>query len=110
MSIKNPVIYVPIRHLYNCRERSTNPPFYAKQTQFWNCKMNVTSAYTKDYKENRRKIVMKKQTQFKPNKANFKANYKNELFCVDRNFTMIFEMLLADHTTLKGANCRKGKK
>ncbi len=31
---KEAVIYVPIRHLYICRERSTNQPFYAKQTQF----------------------------------------------------------------------------
>jgi len=27
-------IYVPIRHLYNCRASSTNQPFYAKQSQF----------------------------------------------------------------------------
>ncbi len=32
--IENPVIYVPIRHLYICRGSSTNQPFYAKQTQF----------------------------------------------------------------------------
>ena len=30
---KAAVIYVPLRH-YNCRESSTNQPFYAKQTQF----------------------------------------------------------------------------
>jgi hypothetical protein len=30
MIIKNPVIYVPIRHLYKCRENSTNPPLFEK--------------------------------------------------------------------------------
>jgi len=29
---ENPVIYVPIRRLYTCREASTNRTFYAKQT------------------------------------------------------------------------------
>jgi hypothetical protein len=45
--------------------------------------MNVTSAYTKDYEDNRRKKVMKKQTQFKPNsnpnKPNFIKVYPREL-------------------------------
>jgi hypothetical protein len=30
ISIENAVIYVPIRHLYNCRENSTNPPLFEK--------------------------------------------------------------------------------
>jgi hypothetical protein len=29
-SIAKPAIYVPIRHLYNCRENSTNPPLFEK--------------------------------------------------------------------------------
>ena len=33
-SIQNPVIYLPIRQFDNCREFSTNRPFYAKQSQF----------------------------------------------------------------------------
>ncbi len=34
MIIENPVIHVPIRHLYNCRGFSTNQLFFNKQSQF----------------------------------------------------------------------------
>ncbi len=34
MSIENPVIHMPIRHLYNCRGFSTNQLFFNKQSQF----------------------------------------------------------------------------
>jgi hypothetical protein len=51
-------------------------PFYAKQTQFSGLQNDVNIAYTKDYEENRRKLVMKKQTQFKPNQSQFWAKIK----------------------------------
>jgi len=35
--------------LYNCRERSTNQLFYAKQSQFRESQMNVNKVLTKDY-------------------------------------------------------------
>jgi hypothetical protein len=47
---------------------------YAKQSQFSEPQNDANSAYTKDYEDNRRKIVMKKQTQFKANKAKNKAD------------------------------------
>jgi hypothetical protein len=50
---------------------------YAKQTQFSVLQYVVSSAYTKDYEENRHKIVMKKQTQSCPPQADsnpIKAN------------------------------------
>ncbi len=34
MRIENPIIHVPIRHLYNCRGFSTNQLFFNKQSQF----------------------------------------------------------------------------
>jgi hypothetical protein len=49
-------------------------PFYAKQTQFSELQNDVNSAHTKDYEDIRRGEVMKKQTQFKPNKAKNKPN------------------------------------
>jgi hypothetical protein len=75
---------------------------YAKQTQFLKCNMNVSSAYTKDYEDNSRKIVMKKQTQFKPN---FRKD-KKKAFALIRRFIMIYCDFLADFITLKGANSK----
>jgi hypothetical protein len=79
MSIKHPIL-AHLRHfssLYtNLRSTTVERalqirPFYAKQTQFSGLLNDVNSVYTKDYKENRRKEVMKKQTQFKPNQSQF---------------------------------------
>ncbi|MDT8302769.1 MAG: hypothetical protein RQ760_14900, partial [Sedimentisphaerales bacterium] len=50
-------------------------PFYAKQTQFSGLQNDANSVYTKDYEEYRRKVVMKKQSQFNPKQTQFKPNF-----------------------------------
>ncbi len=51
--IENPVIYVPIRHLYICRESSTNQPFLCKTNPILSAvgglQMNVKLYNIKDY-------------------------------------------------------------
>jgi hypothetical protein len=70
MSIKNPTL-AHFRHFSQFRHLIILYFYiganYAKQTQFSSPHNNVNSSYTKDYEENRRKLVMKKQTQFKTN-------------------------------------------
>jgi hypothetical protein len=83
MDSQSSIIYRPssVFTLYFRRDSSTNVertlqirPFYAKQTQFSGLQNDVNSAYTKDYEDNRRKLVMKKQTQFKANLSQNKPN------------------------------------
>ncbi len=69
-SIENPIIYVPIRHLYICRESSTNQLFYAKQTQFPKKSNDVSFFYTMEY-ENKSDWTF---GQSKPNSNPIKAN------------------------------------
>jgi hypothetical protein len=75
MSVENPTL-AHFRHfssLYtNLRSTIVESalqihPNYAKQTQFSGLQNDVNSEFSKDYEENRRKQVMKKQTQFKAN-------------------------------------------
>jgi hypothetical protein len=67
---KAPDIYVPISHLYICKESSTNQPFYAKQTQFPKKSNDVSFFYTMDY-ENKRNWTI---GQSKPNSNPIKPN------------------------------------
>jgi len=75
--IENPIIYVPIRHLYICRERSTNQPFLCKTNPIpEKPKMNTNIFITKDY-ENEPPSGPKKQTQTNPiSKASAVADSK----------------------------------
>ncbi len=68
--IENPVIYVPISHLYICKESSTNQPFYAKQTQFPKKSNDVSFFYTMDY-ENKSNWTI---GESKPNSNPIKPN------------------------------------
>jgi len=81
--IENPVIYVPIRHLYICREPSTNQPFYAKQTQFLKSQMNVTSLLTSDYENNSNWTL----GQNKPNSNPIKPNLQKAKMNVNLTLT-----------------------
>jgi hypothetical protein len=83
MSIENTIL-AHVRHFSTLftKLRSTTVesalqirPFYAKQSQFSGPQNNVTSAYTKDYEENRCNKVMKKQTQFKPNSKPIQSQF-----------------------------------
>jgi len=58
-----PITYVPIRHLYNCRENSTNSPLFLQN------KPNFPHISLKN------DDFAKKQTQFKPNSNPIKANF-----------------------------------
>ncbi len=63
--------------LYTCRGLSTNQPFYAKQTQFPKKSNDVNSYNTTDYERKRDWTLGENKpnlSQFKPIKANFKAN------------------------------------
>ncbi len=75
--IENPVIYVPIRHLYNCREPSTNQPFLCKTNPILSAvgglQMNANLYNTTDYERKRDWTLGENkpntnpiQTQFKP--------------------------------------------
>jgi hypothetical protein len=95
--------------------------FYAKQTQFQKCKMNISTILAMRY-ENLGTLMggktKPKQTQLKPIQTQFKANKaknkpnsnpicrkgKNERFCVDKELYDSFGDFPADSTTLKGAN------
>ncbi len=56
--------------LYNCKESSTNQPFYAKQTQFPKSQMNVSILLQTAY-ENKRNWTI---GQSKPNSNPIKPN------------------------------------
>ena len=65
--------FVPIRHLYICREPSTNSPlFMQNKPNFLNARMNVTSVAIKSYSENDVLAPPKN----KPNQTQFKAKTK----------------------------------
>ena len=68
--IEDLVIYVPIRHLYNCRESSTNRScFMQNKANVKIGKMSISIARIKDYDKKQRRISSKrysKQTQTKP--------------------------------------------
>jgi hypothetical protein len=88
-------------------------PLYAKQTQF--------RKWQNEHKHFHNNEICKfehwlkpKQTQFKPNKAKNKANQsqfverpKMNPFAWLRSLTIVLIMLLADLTTLKGANFKQ---
>jgi len=69
--IEAPVIYVPIRHLYICRESSTNQLlFMQNKPNLLDAQMNVNSLITTDYKNFIPLAGQKnkpKQSQNKPN-------------------------------------------
>ena len=52
--------------LYNCRESSTNPPFYAKRTQFQNPQNLHKCKYNKEIRKFSGPPAPKKRTQTKP--------------------------------------------
>ena len=76
-SIENPVIYVPIRHLYICRELSTNQPFLCKTNPILSAvgglqmNLSILSKMTYDNKSNWT------LGQNKPNQTQFKPNFRN---------------------------------
>ncbi len=94
--IENPVIYVPIRHLYNCRESSTNQAYFLQNKANLLAvskipKMNITSATTVNYINELRttnyELIMENKANSKPNKANCRKG-KIDAMCV---FTKEYE-------------------
>ncbi len=82
--IENPVIYVPIRHLYICRESSTNQPFYAKQTQFPKKSNDVSFFYTMDYENKRNWTIGQSKPNSNPIKPNLqKAKMNVNLYVIE---------------------------
>ena len=90
-------------------------PFMQNKPNFRNDKMNITLDITSIYeilsalRSQKTKPIQTQfnpiQTQFKANKAKYKPNQsQKERFCVGMEFKMIYCDLLADFTTLKGAN------
>ena len=76
--IENPVIYVPIRHLYTCRESSTNRPlFMQNKPNFQNMLMNATAFQQTTYENIRPFGHPKNKPKTNPNKPNLKIG-KNE--------------------------------
>jgi hypothetical protein len=88
---------------------------------FENDKMNITLDMTSIYeilsagsgqKTNPIQTQFKpKQTQLKPIQSQFKPNCqkgKNERFCAEKEFKMVYSVLLANFITLKDANFKKG--
>ncbi len=72
MRIENPVIYVPISHLYICREPSTNQLlFMQNKPNFQDAQMNVSTFSQMDY-ENLSDWTL---GQNKPNSNPIKANF-----------------------------------
>ena len=98
-------------------------PFYAKQSQSQVRRNQPKHCVNNEIRKNGHLVIQTKQTQFKANKAKNKANSnpikpktnpiqsqfvekaKFNAFAWIRSLTMILIMLLADFTTLKGANC-----
>ena len=69
---KAAVIYVPVSHLYICRESATNQPlFMQNKPNLRNDKMNVTSALTKDYENEHDLPLRQNKPKTKPIKPNF---------------------------------------
>jgi hypothetical protein len=94
-SIENPTL-AHFRHfsslftlspLYICRERSTNQPFYAKQTQFPKGQMNV-SIYLQTAYENKRNWTI---GQSKPNSKPIKPNLQDTQMSVNSILTKVYE-------------------
>ncbi len=63
--------------LYICRERSTNQPFYAKQTQFPKKSNDVCSFYTKDYENKSDWTIGENKPNSNPIKPNFQKAKMN---------------------------------
>ncbi len=63
--------------------------------------MNVNQYNTTAYENKSNWTFGENKPNSNPNKPNCRKG-KNELFCVDRNLTVILLMLLAEFTTLKG--------
>ena len=60
--------------LYNCRESSTNRPFYAKQTQITKCPNLYKNLLYKGLSKFYPAGGAQKQTQFKPNQTQFQKS------------------------------------
>jgi len=75
---KAPDIYVPIRHLYICRELSTNQLlFMQNKPNFQDTQMNVNIYDTKDYKNFIPLAGQKNKPNSNPNKPNFRKAKMN---------------------------------
>ncbi len=87
-SIENPVIYVPIRPLYICRESSTNHLlFMQNKPNFPKSQMNVTPYNTTDYKNKSNWTL----GQNKPNSNPIKPNCRKGKIDAKSVFTKDYE-------------------
>ncbi len=69
--IEYQVIYMPISHLYICRESSTNQLlFMQNKPNFQNAQMNVSSILTTNYENKWQRRVRKNKPNSNPNKPN----------------------------------------
>jgi len=84
---KAAVIYVPISHLYICREPSTNQLFLCKTNPILSAvgglQMNVSIYYTKVYKNE----TAFRRGKNKPNSNPIKPNFKKAKMNVNSNLT-----------------------
>ncbi len=64
--------------LYICRERSTNQPFYAKQTQFPKSQMNVSIYLQTEYENKCNWTIGQSKPNSKPIKPNLRKAQMNE--------------------------------
>ncbi len=82
--IENPVIYVPIRHLYICREPSTNQLlFMQNKPNFAKAKMNINIYHTKAYNNE----TAFRRGKNKPNSNPIKANFRKVKMNVNLTLT-----------------------
>jgi peroxiredoxin len=79
-SIEIPVIYVPIRHLYNCRDSSTNQPFLCKTNPIL-CVFHLKTPISPKNKANSNPIKAKTnpiKAKTNPIQSQFKANLSKD--------------------------------
>ena len=84
---KAAVIYVPISHLYICRESSTKQLlFMQNKPNLLDAQMNVTSFYTVDYENKSNWKLGKNKPNSNPNKPNFRKAKMNTNSCATKDY------------------------
>ena len=84
---ENQFIYVPIRHLYICREASTNQLlFMQNKPNFRKSQMNVKSYNTKDYENKRDWTLGENKPNSNPIKPNFRKAQMNVSSLITKDY------------------------
>ncbi len=89
------------RHLYNCRESSTNQLFFNKQSQFRESLNERKYLLYKDLSKFYPAGGAKKQTQFKPNQTQSqKSQNERKIGCIhiSKKYNVLIRKVLANQT------------